>query len=161
IARAAEHMKGRGWTVQGAANGHAVAAAPPRPGFDDIYGGDRREQKYARAALDGCAAELAGTAEGERNDKLNKCAFRMGTMTARGWIDRDEVVRCLLNAAQACGYIADDGEVAARKTLTSGLDAGEKVPHLDLDAAAASMGSSAPDESPRTADPLANFIFMG
>src|SRR5262249_40991243 len=110
IAKAAEYMKGRGWTVQGAANGQAAAAAPPGPRFDDIYGGHNREQHYARAALDGCAAELARTAEGERNDKLNKCAFRMGTMTARGWIDRDEIFRCLFSAARACGYVADDGE---------------------------------------------------
>jgi hypothetical protein len=162
IAKAVEYMKGRGWTGQRAnGQGHTAATAQISPEFDAIYGGASREQKYARAALDGCAAELAQTPEGERNNRLNKCAFRMGTMTARGWIDRNEVFRCLLNAAHACGYVADDGEAAARKTLTSGLDAGEKVPHPDLDPAGPETWRNAGDESGRPADPLANFIFMG
>ena len=163
IGTAAEHMKCRGWTVQRAANGqgHAAATALLSPGFDDIYGGDNREEKYARAALDGCAAELARTTKGERNEKLNKSAFRLGTMIARGWVSRDEAFRSLLNAAHACGYVADDGEVAALKTLKSGLDAGEKIPHPDLDTAGAKTWHSAGDASERPTNPLANFIFMG
>jgi hypothetical protein len=163
IAKATEHLKSRGWTVQGAVNwqGHTAATAQFSPGFDDLYGGDSREQKYARAALVGCAAELAKTATGERNEKLNKCAFRMGTITARGWIERDEAFRSLLSAAHACGYVADDGEVAARKTLKSGLDAGEKSPYPDLDAAGAETWRNSGDASERPANLLANFIFMG
>lgn len=163
IAKAIEHMKSCGWTVQGAANGqgHAAATAQFNPGFDDLYGGDSREQNYARAALVGCAGELAKTAKGERNEKLNKCAFRMGTMTARGWLGRDEAFQSLLSAAHACGYVADDGEVAARNTLKSGLDAGEKSPHPDLDALGAETWRNTSDASERSANPLANFIFMG
>src|SRR5262249_34739703 len=103
IGNAVEHMKCRGWTVQRAANGlgHTGATALLSPGFDDIYGGDSLEEKYARAALDGCAAELARTAKGERNEKLNKSAFRIGTMTIRGWVSKDEAYRSLLNAAHA------------------------------------------------------------
>ena len=55
-----------------------------------------------------------------RNDKLNKMAFRLGTMVARGWIGRAEVEDRLLAAATACGLVNDDGERAARATLKSG-----------------------------------------
>src|SRR5262249_53429076 len=131
IGNAVEHMKCRGWTVQRAANGqgHTAATTLLSPGFEEIYGGDSREQKYARAALDGCAAELAKTAKGERNEKLNKSAFRIGTMTVRGWVSKDEAYRSLL------------------KTLKSGLDAGEKIPHPGLDAAGAETWHSAGDAS--------------
>jgi hypothetical protein len=69
-----------------------------------------------------------------RNDILNKKAFRLGTMTAGGWIDRTEVIDTLFTAAEACGLNSDDGEEATRKTLESGLNNGEKHPHPDLDA---------------------------
>ena len=68
-----------------------------------------------------------------RNDKLNKVAFRLGTMVARGWIGRGEVEDRLLVAAAACGLVNDDGERAARATLKSGLDSGVQVPHPDLE----------------------------
>jgi hypothetical protein len=100
--------------------------------FDAIYGD--RERKYALAALQGCAAELAGMAPVPcgRNSKLNALAFRLGTMSARGWINRDEVIDRLFEAAVACRLVADDGEAVARATIRSGLDSGELEPHPDL-----------------------------
>ena len=76
--------------------------------FDAIYG--EREQKFAQAALSGCAQELQGMAPNSgRNDKLNKVAFRLGTMVARGWVGRADVEDKLLAAATACGLVDDDG----------------------------------------------------
>jgi hypothetical protein len=91
-----------------------------------------RERAYAEAALEGCAAELAATKKNSRNDKLNALAFRLGRMVARGWIKRADVEQALLKAMHANGGVADDGIKAAEATLRSGLDAGEKDPHLDL-----------------------------
>ena len=48
-------------------------------------------------------------ASGGRNDLLNKLAFRLGRMIARGWIRRDEVEAALIEAMQANGSVADDG----------------------------------------------------
>ena len=76
IAKACECMQAHGWTAESQANGkppQTTDAAADGGDFDNIYGD--REQKYARAALDGCAAELASTAEGSRNEKLNAIAF--------------------------------------------------------------------------------------
>ena len=87
-----------------------------------------RERQYAKSALEGCASELATTPEGDRNDTLNKKAFRLGTMVARGWVARESVHTRLLAAALASGL----EESGARPTLESGLTAGEKQPHEDL-----------------------------
>ena len=91
-----------------------------------------RERTYAQAALDGCAAELAAAASGSRNELLNKLAFRLGRMIARGWVGRTDVEAALTGAMTANGYIEEDGTSAVEATLKSGLDAGEKEPHPDL-----------------------------
>ena len=51
-------------------------------------GGGAREAAWARAALEGCAADVAAEAKGKRNATLNACAYRLGRMIARGWLDR-------------------------------------------------------------------------
>jgi hypothetical protein len=126
-------MTARGWTpktkLNGSGNGHAGANAF----LHTKYPVTERERLYARAALDGCADELATAPTGTRNDVLNRKSFRLGTMAARGWIDRTEIIDTLFTAAETCGLNADDGEEATRKTLESGLNNGEKQPHPDLD----------------------------
>jgi Bifunctional DNA primase/polymerase, N-terminal len=91
-----------------------------------------REKSFAQAALAGCVAELAAAASGERNEMLNKIAYRLGHMVARGWLERTAVEGALIGAMHANGAVADDGIAAAEATLRSGLDAGEKEPHPDL-----------------------------
>ena len=91
-----------------------------------------RERAYAEAALEGCAVELAATKSGDRNDKLNALAFRLGRMVARGWIKRADVEEALLKAMHDNAGVADDGIKAAEATLRSGLDAGEKELQPDL-----------------------------
>ena len=124
-----------GWIAtkktNGAGNGHANGNGFA---FTQNTPVTERERLYARAALEGCAEELAAAPSGTRNDVLNKKAFRLGTMLARGWISRSEVETELFAAAAANGLNADDGEKATEKTIQSGLDNGEKHPHPDLDA---------------------------
>jgi hypothetical protein len=91
-----------------------------------------RERAYAEAALEGCAAELAATKSGSRNETLNAVAYRLGRMVARGWIKRADVEEALLKAMHDNAGVDDDGIKAAEATLRSGLDAGEKEPHPDL-----------------------------
>jgi hypothetical protein len=96
-------------------------------------GNGSREAAYAQAALDGMAAELAGTASGSRNETLNKMAFRLGTMISRGWIGRADVGDALYAACQANGLVSDDGGDTVQATMASGLRAGEQEPHPDLE----------------------------
>jgi Bifunctional DNA primase/polymerase, N-terminal len=91
-----------------------------------------RERAYAQAALEGCMAELAGTSTGNRNEKLNALAYRLGRMIARGWLSHTAVEGALLGAMFANGAVDDDGLEAAKATLKSGIDAGIAEPHPDL-----------------------------
>jgi hypothetical protein len=125
IAAAARCMSEHGWTPKKKLNGEASG------GSRSANSGER-ERAYAQAALEGSADELAQAAPGERNDTLNKKAFRLGRMVVRGWISSEEVLEALLAAADACGLNEDDGEELSRKTIQSGVDGGKKSPHPDL-----------------------------
>jgi hypothetical protein len=132
-------MSSHGWTPKKKPNGDAGDSWNARRPASE------RERAYARAALDGCAVELAQTTPGERNDTLNKKAFRLGTMVARGWTSAEEVFDALLAAADVCGLNGDDGEELTRRTIQSGIESGKKFPHPDLSPdfaeAAAASGS--------------------
>lgn len=91
-----------------------------------------REFAFAHAALEGCMTELASTGAGNRNERLNAIAYRLGRMIARGWINRSDVEGALIGAMHANGAVADDGIEAARATLKSGIAAGMAEPHPDL-----------------------------
>ena len=126
---AANIMRRAGWeekkSKQPAGNG---AKRPTSSAGEGGY----RERRYAKAALDGCAADLANNPPGARNDALNKAAFRLGTMIARDWIPRDTVEQLLYDAATRNGSIRDDGSHAALATIKSGIEAGKTEPHPDL-----------------------------
>jgi hypothetical protein len=135
IIKATTLMRERGWaedvrktngaTHHGANNGDG--------GIDFIAMYGDRDQKYAAAALQGCFDELAAMPQHSgRNNKLNALAYRMGTMVARQWIDRDQVAHRLYDAAAACLLVNDDGEAATGATIQSGLGKGELKPHADL-----------------------------
>jgi len=126
IVAATQCMSGYGWSPKKKPNGDAGGS------WNAARPASERERVYARAALDGCADEVAKAATGERNDTLNKKAFRLGTMVARGWIQTEEVCDALLAAADACGLNSDDGEGLTRRTIQSGLESGKKFPHPDL-----------------------------
>jgi hypothetical protein len=100
----------------------------PSPRFT----GDKRGTAYAAGTLDSIAHKLAGLTDG-RNAATNSAAFRMGTMVARGWIDRTAAFHALLQASLANGYVKKRGQKAVRQILESGLDAGEKQPHAELE----------------------------
>jgi Bifunctional DNA primase/polymerase, N-terminal len=125
VAKAAELMRARGWIIQGkqkngdARKSNGSATGGGAADFDSIYGG--REQKWASAALTDLAAELAAMApETGRNERLYRAAFRMGTMVARGWIERATVEDRLLAACRANALERDTGGDAVRASLRSG-----------------------------------------
>src|SRR5262249_8905954 len=79
---------------------------------------------YVRAALRGAAARVSGTHEGSRNDTLNREAYAFGRLLGTDVIARDEVVAALAAAAAAAGLPEEE----ARRTIESGLAAGEEDP---------------------------------
>ena len=82
---------------------------------------------YAGAALDR-ECEAAARASAGRNEQLNRSGFALGQLVGAGMLDREEVERRLLTAAEMSGYIAKDGRPAALATIRSGMDKGEREP---------------------------------
>jgi hypothetical protein len=100
-----------------------VRLIPPRPGAAST-----REVDYAKGSLANIHDELSQTAEGGRNEALNKAAFKMGRTVGAGWIGEDVVHSALIDAAARCGL--DHREASA--TISSGLKAGMADPHPSL-----------------------------
>ena len=63
-----------------------------------------------------------------RNVQLNKSAFALGQLVGAGLLERYTVEDALLNAANDCGLMSDDGENSVRSTIKNGLDAGIEKP---------------------------------
>ena len=83
-----------------------------------------RGTRYALGALRRQLAELLGTAEGTRNDTLNKSAFAIGQLVGAGMLDEEDTAAVLEDAGQRIGL--NPGEV--RRSVASGLRAGAQCP---------------------------------
>jgi hypothetical protein len=88
----------------------------------------RKVSAWARAALDYECKTVATAQPGMRNTTLNTAAFNLYQIVAGGRLDEDEVHDRLIDAAQACGLVADDGIVAVEATIASGAQAGRAQP---------------------------------
>ncbi|XWN32165.1 MAG: bifunctional DNA primase/polymerase [Devosia sp.] len=91
-----------------------------------------RERSYALSVLDGCCAELAGTANGGRNDRLNRVAYRLGTFIGAGMIGEQEVRAGLEQACEVSGLWRDDGPLQCRATIKGAIRKGMAHPHTGL-----------------------------
>lgn len=84
-----------------------------------------RLRSYATTVLSREAKRLQETPAGQRNEQLNRAAFKVGRYVGAGLLDQRWVEEKL---AAACGphgnrLIPDDGQVAFQSTLQSGLQA--------------------------------------
>jgi hypothetical protein len=72
--------------------------------------------------------QLSRTETGSRNQQLNRDAFRAGRMVAAGWLKRTQVENALFEASISNGLVHDDGALAVRATIASGIAAGIRAP---------------------------------
>ena len=79
---------------------------------------------YAIAALHNELDLLARTAEGNRNEQLNRAAFNLGQLVGGGGLQEFETAQKLADTAYTIGL--EEREVA--KTIESGIEAGKKEP---------------------------------
>ena len=93
---------------------------PPSRTFQ--RGGDTTA--WAKAALRGELDRLERAPVGQRNNTLNRVAFRLGQIIAGGQLDEAEVEHLLVDNAVGIGL----GEREALATVHSGLHAGEERP---------------------------------
>lgn len=120
----------------------APAMAPVLVPAGDVVS-DERVRAYAEAAL-GSELEAVGTApRGHRNHQLNTSAFAIGQMVGAGWLGEGRVVALLEQASFALAQ--DDGIISVRKTIASGLRAGQRQPRQMPESDYRSEGLTAED----------------
>jgi hypothetical protein len=100
-----------------------LVATRPRPRTFH-RGGDTTA--WAKAALRGELQRLEQAPPGQRNNTLNRVAFRLGQIIAGGQLDEAEVEHLLIDGAVSIGL----GEREAVATVHSGLHAGEAEPRV-------------------------------
>jgi hypothetical protein len=76
---------------------------------------------YGRTALERISAEMARTAEGERNATLNALAYRCGRLSAAGQLAEVAARRGLVAAALEAGLALEETEKTFRSGFTAGL----------------------------------------
>ncbi|WP_020187726.1 hypothetical protein [Methylopila sp. 73B] len=84
---------------------------------------------HAAAELKRLAAELRATAEGGRNERLNRAGFAMGPMVAAGWVDRGSVLNALSDAARSAGMDFDEIGSTLNRAIDDGAARGA-VPEI-------------------------------
>jgi hypothetical protein len=104
------------------------AVDAPKWLIDEALKKQPRSKKWARAALEQECAAVAAAPPGTRNDTLNTAAFNLFQIVAGGGLDEQEVREALFAAAEACGYVADDGVAQTWATIDSGAEAGRAQP---------------------------------
>jgi hypothetical protein len=80
--------------------------------------------RYAQAALAAEADRVARAPVGSRNDTLNRAAFALGRLVGAGLLDTAGVTGELEAAAWSAGL----GRAETRRTIRSGLTAGQRAP---------------------------------
>lgn len=99
--------------------------------------------RYVRKAIIDECEEVAATPEGDRNNRLNIAAFKLGTLVGAGALDRSTAEHALVAAASQAGL----GGKESSKTIRSGIDAGTKKPR-DLSGIGAKPSPRPGSESP-------------
>jgi hypothetical protein len=130
---------------------HQGARLPLPPEHDDAV----RRNAYSRAALTSEADAVAQAQPGSRNSQLNKSAFALGGLVKAGLLSAEDVTSALHAAAARNGSTQEDGDMAALRTIESGLKAApvREVPSSEGNGTAAGTSTSGttfdPDEPPR------------
>ena len=97
------------------------APPTPRPAPPAIPAlNEKRLARYVQAALDRETTSVAKAPQGQRNQTLNKAAYRLGTLVGAGVLDQTTAQTTLAAAAQTAGLTP--AEIIT--TINSGLNAG-------------------------------------
>lgn len=97
---------------------------PAPAGISDVTRSRKPPRSYGARALVEEVNKVRGAAEGTRNEQLNRSALKLGKHVGADLLDRAVVESELLRAALTAGL----GEVEARATIRSGVEAGIKQP---------------------------------
>jgi hypothetical protein len=101
-----------------------VQPPEPAPNPPTAPAHDVDTSAWARAALDAEIRAVATAREGQRNHTLNRAAFALGQLVAARHLDQADVASRL----EAAGISAGLGPNETRRTINSGLLAGQQHP---------------------------------
>jgi hypothetical protein len=102
--------------------------AVPAPDWLITLARAKKTSAWAKAALEHECRLIAAAQPGTRNSTLNTSAFNLFQIVAGGSLDEQEVRDRLLEAAKACGLVADDGQASVEATIDSAAAAGKAQP---------------------------------
>ncbi|MDB5433538.1 MAG: hypothetical protein JWP35_4654 [Caulobacter sp.] len=105
---------------------------PPRPPIPaSSISTTERAFRYVTAALDGECQELASMGSGSgRNHRLFCAAANLGGLVGAGLLPQDMAESRLEAAARDCGLVKEDGPLAVRATISSGMKRGLANPRV-------------------------------
>lgn len=108
-----------GWLIDRAM---PAPGRPPEPRAVRL--GPDASSAYAAAAIDQEAREVALTQPGQRNERLNRAAFKLGQLVGAGLVSEATVTEALVTA----GLTAGPGERKIRSTVARAVRAGMSEP---------------------------------
>jgi hypothetical protein len=76
--------------------------------------------RYAQAALDGEISNVTNAPEGQRNDTLNKAAWKLGRLVQDGHLDGQTVIDALGHAAQTIGLTVAEVNRTVPRAINDG-----------------------------------------
>ncbi len=132
------------WLVKECMPPERPAVPEPSPA---MAGGDRAD-RYADAALDGECGAVMRAPEGQRNDRLNVAALKLGTRIGAGLLDRGAVEAALRRAALAAGLDPRETEATIRSGIEAGLATPRPIPERERPAAGAKAGAQPAQDAP-------------
>lgn len=115
---------------------------------------DRRQAAYLAAAVDRLAGEIAVMPKDSgRNTAVYTAGLKLGSLVAGAGLDETKVTARLLDAAERCGLVADDGQRSVLASIRSGLRNGRQHPRAvpPPRATAAALAPAAPRAVPAPA----------
>lgn len=100
-----------------------------------------RIRAYVERAFQDEINAIASCPKGGRNEQVNRSGFALFQFAATKWagITVSEVEMALIQAAEDCGLVADDGPASVRKTIRSAKTAGMRQPRPIPDEIAADI----------------------
>lgn len=87
-----------------------------------------RLRAWVESAFDAEIQALAQCGRGGRNNQLNTSAFAVFQLVAAGWVAEDTAHTALMQAAETCALVKDDGRRAVLKTISSARRGGMAQP---------------------------------
>ncbi len=107
----------------------AASAPVCRPGAARTLDmGHPRLRAWVESAFDAEIKALEQCGTGGRNNQLNTSAFAVFQLVAAGWVAEDVAHGALVQAAEACGLVKDDGRRSVLRTISSARKGGMAQP---------------------------------